>query len=240
MQKRISVDNGSFFDNLGALAVDSNTGIVYVARFRDQLLYAVNPATGVIVKIKLSFLPRAIAINENTNMIYVGGEDSVSILNGFTNRLLTQYVETAPYYGDLTNMVVNSNSNVVYVVGGVPNAISVIDGSTNTLSQNVSFPTTALSMAINERTGVIYLGGQDGHVYQVSSGPISGGANVVSGAYGIVSDVFPPKILRGPNFEASDRVTITNYGTTAGVFLLETQFDPAINYSTQDKYPIFE
>jgi YVTN family beta-propeller protein len=100
--------------------------------------------------------PNGIAVNPNTNMIYVANTDSntVSVLNGSNDEILTNIlVDNQPYA-----VAVNPVKNTVYVTHGGSDSLSVIDGKSNTLVNNIPINAEEpISLAVNPTTDMIYV-----------------------------------------------------------------------------------
>ncbi len=79
--------------------------------------------------------PWGVAVNPNTNMIYVNDVDSNStfVINGASNAV----VKSIPGANYPVGVAVNANTNRVYVVNRFSHSVSVIDGSTNTLVTSI-------------------------------------------------------------------------------------------------------
>jgi len=72
--------------------------------------------------------PTGIAVNSDTNTIYVTDRESasISVIDAETNNI----VKEIPIGGSPTGIAVNSDTNTIYVINGDSSSISVIDGST--------------------------------------------------------------------------------------------------------------
>ena len=78
--------------------------------------------------------PWGVAVNPNTNMIYVANSDccltspTISVIDGATNNV----INTIPVFGRPSGVAVNPSTNMIYVAeGGM--RVQVIDGSTNSI-----------------------------------------------------------------------------------------------------------
>jgi YVTN family beta-propeller protein len=82
-------------------------------------------------------IPSSIAVNPNTNKIYISiqGSDTVSVINGYTDRAVANI--TVPPLP--VSISVDPNSNRVFVTS-TTNVLSIIDGSTNTILRNITLP----------------------------------------------------------------------------------------------------
>ena len=90
-------------------------------------------AQAVVATVAVGTGPNAVAVNPNTNKIYVANTNpdnpsSVTVIDGATNNTTT--VNTTTVVGEFSVAVaVNSVTNQIYVVNG--GGVTVIDGATN-------------------------------------------------------------------------------------------------------------
>jgi YVTN family beta-propeller protein len=108
-------------------------------------------------------LPRGVAVNPITNMTYVANYDSksISVINGVTNRLVTDI----PTGSTAARIAVNPDTNKIYVANCDPefssaidcSSVSVIDGRTNKIVDRIAEDVQADAVAINPKTNKIYL-----------------------------------------------------------------------------------
>lgn len=119
------------------VAVNPNTGVLYVTVQPTNAVYAIDAATGVIIaNISVGSYPRDVVVNPSTGMVYVAnqGSDSVSVIDGATNKVLA----TVPVGRDPVELAVNPNTGFVYVDNQLSQSMSVIDGSSNTVVATVT------------------------------------------------------------------------------------------------------
>jgi YVTN family beta-propeller protein len=116
-------------------------------------------ATSVIATVDVGSYPRGIAVNPNTDRIYVVGEYSehLSAINGVTNSV----VATIPLNGKGWTVAVNPTTNRIYCVVynyDNPPYVLVIDGETNSVIASIPSPRTGASgaIAVNPATNRIY------------------------------------------------------------------------------------
>ncbi|MGH9922092.1 MAG: YncE family protein, partial [Nitrososphaerales archaeon] len=101
--------------------------------------------------------PRGLAVNPDTNKIYVTNYESasVSVIDGNTNTLVANItVGVFP-----AQVAVNPTNDKVYVIHrGAPGSIvSVIDGETNTIIETIEIGFDAIGLAVNANTDKIYV-----------------------------------------------------------------------------------
>ena len=148
-----AVGNGS-----NQIAINSNTNNLYA--ISSTGLYVVNANTNVLTAIVPLGISGAfsIMINPTTNVIYVGNTGSagsVAVVDGATNTLINGSpitVQNSPRYGD-----VNYNTNTVYLANFSSNSLSVINGSTNTVTTNITGFNGPFGVAVNSNTNMIYV-----------------------------------------------------------------------------------
>jgi len=110
-----------------------------------------------------------IAINQNTNKVYVTGHlsNSVYVINGYTNQLIkTIHVGLNP-----DGIAVNPNTNMIYVANSAANTISVIDGTTESVVRTIQVRgDNPRGIAVNPNSNLIYV-----------ANALSGTVSVISG-----------------------------------------------------------
>jgi len=126
--------------------------------------------------------PRDVAVNANTNRIYVANVESnnVSVVDGNTNGVIA----TIPVGQSPWSIAVNPNNNKIYVNNYNGRSISVIDGDTNTVIKTISFsqswqnPTDIVVNPTNNRVYsivywalFIYDSDTDEKINEISIGP---------------------------------------------------------------------
>ena len=117
-----------------------------------------------IFTIKVGGFPSAVAVNPNTNMVYVVNRDSqtVSVINGSNNRVISNIPIDGAY-----DLAINPNLNKIYVIDSNGSKIDVIDGITNrnitkTISfskpENISspFPPIRPAITVDSKTNMVY------------------------------------------------------------------------------------
>jgi len=150
----------------GYVAFDPKTGILYVAVQPANAVYAVDPATGVIIaNISVGSYPRDLAVDPNNGMVYVvnQGSDSVSVIDSTTNRV----VSTVAVGRNPVEIAVNEKTGLVYVPDEMSHELTVINGSTNSVIAEVTLgcngpctnSTTGVpnSVDVNPDTGMVYV-----------------------------------------------------------------------------------
>lgn len=161
------------------IVVHPDTNKVYISDLGNHSIAVLDgrPANLTLLSsIPVGLRPSVLAINVNSNTIYVSNflSDSVSVINGTNDK-----VETTIKVGDNPiGIAVNPKTNKVYVHNSQDNNITVINGTTNTVIKNISlkpvlnssvatdlldikskvtFPLIASKLTIDTVTNLIYM-----------------------------------------------------------------------------------
>ena len=129
--------------------------VAILAIFSISLCFYHNNANASEPTVSVGTAPYSVALNPNTNTIYVTNYNSnnVSVINGATNTVTTTVtVGTNPY-----GVTVDPNTDTIYVTNFNSNNVSVIDGATNTVTTTVSVGTNPYGVAVNPNTDTIYV-----------------------------------------------------------------------------------
>lgn len=149
--------------------------------------------------------PSGIAVNYNTNRIYVVNRDdfTVSVIDGATNSVVATV--RLPSGGWPEGVDVNTDTNLIYVVNNYGNSVSVIDGVTNSVVATVGVGTYPTSVAVKPSTNLVY-----------ASNLCSGTVSVINGATSMVVATVDFGAGSGPFGVAVNPVTnrtyVANYG----------------------------
>ncbi len=108
---------------------------VYVAKFLNEKVRAVDLTTNDVLDIRVGKDPHGVAITPNGSRVYVTnrGDNTVSVIDTATNNITTIIVGNKPY-----GVAVNKNGTKVYVTNMGSDNVSVIDTATNKVTANVS------------------------------------------------------------------------------------------------------
>ncbi len=130
-------------------------------------------AQTVIATIGVGANPQGVAVNPNTNRIYVANHDNnnVSVIDGNTNSVITTIgVDVGPQ-----GVAVNPTTNRIYVANNGSGDVSVIDGNTNSVFTTLSVGGHPFNVAVNSSTNRIYAAINDPNSVAV----IDGASNTV-------------------------------------------------------------
>jgi YVTN family beta-propeller protein len=152
--------------------------------------HTASPEFNTVISIIDTLDPVEMAINENTNLIYVtNGDDgdrrSLTIIDGAANqvtRVMTVGLDPEP-------IVLNTNTNRIFVGNTDDDSISVIDGFTNTIIATIPVLEDPEELEINETTNRIYVGyGEENPVNNIIT-VINGATNSVEANINLVPEV---------------------------------------------------
>jgi len=98
--------------------------------------------------------PRRVAVNQETNTVYVTNQNSgtLSVIDGTTNEV----IDTITVGQDPRRVVVNQETNTVYVTNQNSGTLSVIDGSTNEVIDTIKV-NQPYEMAFDSRNNKVYI-----------------------------------------------------------------------------------
>ena len=149
--------------NAGRLAVNPNTSRVYVPIFTAGKVLVIdgsaNPPSA-LTTITVGDIPEALGVNPVTNRIYVakrgGLTSTVSVIDGVTNAVIVTGIPVGSFPSAVG---VNSTTNRVYVTDAGDDAVTVIDGATNSVIATVALPATSSprDVAVNAATNRVYV-----------------------------------------------------------------------------------
>jgi YVTN family beta-propeller protein len=116
------------------LAVNPETNVVYVSNTGDNRVYFINGTSNTVAKTIIgNYTDRTgehpIAVDTTTNLVYIGHTNSISVIDGYSNKALSRiFVSKQPY-----ELAVNPETNLVYVSDWNNGRIHVINGNKGTI-----------------------------------------------------------------------------------------------------------
>jgi YVTN family beta-propeller protein len=139
------------------IKVNPVTNKIYVA---DGSLRVIDGSTNAVTSISQAH-GTLIAVNQVTNKIYtesaqgsVPSEGSVMVIDGGTDSVIA----TIPIAGEPIGIAVNTVANKVYVGNVGNNAVTIIDGATNSTT-TVDIGSNSQAIAVNPVTNKVYVAG---------------------------------------------------------------------------------
>lgn len=112
-------------------------------------------ALPVPVNVPVGSSPNAIAVNEQTNKIYVSnyGSHNVTVIDGTTNAVLA----TIPVGDSPAAMAIDSSTHTVYVANSFDGSVSVIDGETDKLTTTIPVSGFPTKLAVDSSAHTVYV-----------------------------------------------------------------------------------
>jgi YVTN family beta-propeller protein len=152
--------------NPRAIVFNSGTGKVYAVDTYHGAVQIYSDTTRQMHRLTVGAEPVSIAVNTANGRAYVAnaGDGTLTILDGFSDAVLaTVLIGSHPY-----SVAVDSATGKVYVTHTFGDQLSILDGTTNTAS-DAKIGSTDL-IAIDSRTGTVYLLGYGGAVKVLDGG----------------------------------------------------------------------
>lgn len=123
--KSETIDGG----RIEGIAVNPNTGMIYLANYNAGVVNAISEATGADIANVTVPSPASVAVDPNTNVIYVASNatstNEVFAISGVTNTVLTTVrVGTAPGF-----VAVDPGANTVFASNAADGTVSVFSGA---------------------------------------------------------------------------------------------------------------
>jgi len=121
--KSMNLDGGQ----IDGVAVNQNTGMIYVANYKASQVNVVSEATGQVVANVTVPSPYGILADASSNLVYVAslGSNSLVVMSGSTNAVLG----TIPVGSGPIGIGLDTNDNAIYVANQNDGTISIIDGT---------------------------------------------------------------------------------------------------------------
>jgi YVTN family beta-propeller protein len=136
------------------LAANPVTNMVYVPNTTLGTVTVINGGSNqVVANITLPSTPIGVALNPTTNLIYVtttSPSNSVVVIDGSSNTVKT----TVPAF-DPSLVAVNPTTNLIYFAN--EGGLSVLDGSTNEITDTIPMPYVIQGIAVDQVSNKIYL-----------------------------------------------------------------------------------
>jgi YVTN family beta-propeller protein len=176
----------------------------------------------VIAHVAVGRYPQDLALNPNTNRIYVptDWDNTMSVINGASNAVIT----TVPINVSRKYIAVNPTTNRIYLdsYNGYCETIAVLDGATNASVADIPLcgDTNHMGLAVNPSTNRIYAANNldPGSVWV-----IDGGTNTIVDTVTVGSD--PMEVAVNPN---TNRIYVTNDVDPGSVSVINGSSDAII------------
>ena len=121
---------------------DSNRSYIYVANAGSQTVSTIDGKTNDVIRtIPLKFSPRSIAMDRQSDMLYINSLDLTAggILDG-RGKDVPAYPKYVQVGNDPQHLAVNPSKNKIYVTNTGSNNVSVIDSKTDKITKVVPLP----------------------------------------------------------------------------------------------------
>ncbi|MFY3741852.1 MAG: YVTN family beta-propeller protein [Candidatus Nitrosomirales archaeon] len=178
------------------LAVNPVTHLLYATNFPAKLVNVIDGSTHKIASnITTNINPAAVAVNTDTNTIFVAGHQSLLVIDSSTNEIISELTVGVE---NNDRIYLNSKTNRLYTAAH-SGPLVVIDTSTNSVLRSMPLDTTNRGIVVNPNNNMIYL-----------ASPEWGGI-VVLNATDIEKEIKPKPFSISTRFEG-EAYTIT--GTT--------------------------
>ena len=183
----VSVIDGHANETLAHVSVGTNPWIIEVSETTNRIYvanygsYSVSVIDGesneVIATVGMGLFrtPGGIAVNEETNRVYITstfhlgpldiGAGRLLIVDGATNKVLSTL-----RVGRKAHVAVNERTNRVYVTSRHSSTLSVIDGHTNEVLATLEVGPDPYGLAVSKETNRIYVANHDGNSVSVVDG----------------------------------------------------------------------
>ena len=201
----------------GFLGIDLNpaTGDIYLAEASTSRLF---PDNSIIVigssaaKIAVGIKPTGVAVNTETNKVYVANSvsDNISVIDGATNAVVATI--TDPNAVAPVGVAVNPATGMIYVANSQSNNLTVIDGATDSVKLTIPVGTSPSAVAVDPQTNFIYVANQgDSHIGD------SGNITVINAKTSATSSLSDPN-AKNPVAIAvnalANKIYVANYGSS--------------------------
>lgn len=140
---------------LSGIAVVESTGDIcvgYIA-YTDPNVFVITG--GGYSAIPVSAQPGSIAVDEKTNKIYVTAGNSIVVIDGATNAVVTTI--TDPNGFAPAAVAVNPTTNTIYVANSQSNNVTAIDGATGSVTATIPVGTSPSGLDVDSQTSFIYV-----------------------------------------------------------------------------------
>lgn len=121
-----------------------------------------------VTSLKVGANPWGIAVNPNTNRVYVGktNDGGLSVVDGATNAKIAEVTG----FSGARAVAVNVAANKVYVVNQNTSIVSVIDGATNQVTKTIGVGSTPWAAVFNPASNRLYVGNRGAGTVSVIDG----------------------------------------------------------------------
>lgn len=157
-------------NDIREVAVNSITNKIYVTHYTAKKLVVINGSDNTFKTISLNGAPSDIAINTNTNRLYVAVPDvndrGLIAVDGSSDSVIGKI--DVGYYPE--SVAVNQLTDRIYVASSTENKVRVISGTTNTVINEIPVGYFPVDLVVNEATNRIYTANSQSNTVSVING----------------------------------------------------------------------
>ncbi|MDG6904847.1 MAG: YncE family protein [Nitrososphaerota archaeon] len=168
----ISTGGSSSCESLAGIDVDSSMDLVYVSADTynsstgncTPALEVIDGSTNTLKTTIPGYGPGNVAVDPSTHRIYVTqylGANVISVIDGTSDAFVTNITVTG---GNLQGIAVNQAANLLYAAESMPclcnGSLLVYDGSTNTLTSNITVQEFPMLVSVDETTNTLFVASQ--------------------------------------------------------------------------------
>jgi YVTN family beta-propeller protein len=141
------------------MALNETSGTLYVTRPGYAEVAVLQAGSLTPTRIPTGQIPCSVAVNSNTNQVYVANyaDDSITVIDGTTSKA----VATIPVGRRPQSVTVDLRFNLVYVANTLGNSVTVIDGGDNRVLATVNAGHAPYALAIHSASGKLHVANED-------------------------------------------------------------------------------
>jgi YVTN family beta-propeller protein len=141
------------------MALNSDTGTLYIARIGNAEVAVLKPGSASPIMIPTGNIPCSIAINPQTNMVYVANyaDNSVTAIDGAKDRVVAKI----PAGERPQAVAVDAGRNLIYVANTRANTVTAIDGATSKVLATLEAGKAPYALVVNPVSGKLHVANMD-------------------------------------------------------------------------------
>lgn len=146
------------------LEINEKNNFLYVKSGLSDTISVIDGNKDVLVMGRIPYLEEAgikvsenpedtIAVNSRTNLVYVGGGSTISVIDGKNDKLLT----TIALENNPVGLAVNELTNKIYADNCLDDSVTVIDGFTNRIeNQSILVPNLGCAIVADRESDAVF------------------------------------------------------------------------------------
>lgn len=145
---------GSYSDPSEPVVPSNSSYNAYVALSDNTIGYISESKNPIVESLSIGEPPTGIAVNKNTNKIYVSHGKNISVIDLNSKAILKKISWTS----DILSLVLNTSTNQIYgIAGNSTNSIVIINGNTDTISGTININNSPFDIDVNNVTNRLYV-----------------------------------------------------------------------------------